>query len=230
MALTSFLSYTDPTLQITYSGGDTKVGLNKISVATPADVQFYDRAAYRRMEQIAQTDELIAGDQDYYLTSILFPKASIELLNLLEFGWWSLYVERTLGAFYYKPAVGGAQPVSPGAPTVNPNNAVVPASANGQTMTAFNPGQLAKQNQTLIQLEVYKAVEIFYSTLVTDNSNINEKDAMNFNFARKRFEEEWEKAKQESYFYDMKQSGFIGTYQQDWLADVNAFEGDRRYF
>jgi len=97
-------------------------------------------------------------------------------------------------------------------------------------MTAFNPGQLAKQNQTLIQLEVFKAVEIFYGTLVTDNSNINEKDAANYQFARRRFEEEWEKAIQESYFYDLRNLGFIGTYQQDWLADTNFFEGDRRYF
>jgi len=230
MALTSFLSYTDTSLQITYPGGVQTVGLNKVSVATPADVQFYDRAAYRRMEQIAQTDELIAGDQDLYLTSTLFPKASIELLNMLEFGWWSAFVERTLGAFYYKSASAGAQPASPAAPTVSPNNLPVPAQAAGMTMTAFNPAQLAKQNQTLIQLEVYKAVEIFYSTLVTDNSNINEKDAQNFQFARRRFEEEWEKAKQESYFYDLRNIGFVGTYQQDWLADINFFEGDRRYF
>jgi len=230
MALTSFLSYTDPSLQITYPGGVQTVGLNKVSVATPADVQFYDRAAYRRMEQIAQTDELIAGDQDYYLTSTLFPKASIELLNMFEFGWWSAFVERTLGAFYYKSAQGGAQPASPGAPNVGPNNLNVPSGAGGMTMTAFNPGQLAKQNQTLIQLEVFKAVEIFYGTLVTDNSNINEKDAANYQFARRRFEEEWEKAIQESYFYDLRNLGFIGTYQQDWLADTNFFEGDRRYF
>ena len=200
MALTSFLSYTDSSLQI--SG--TTVGLNKISSATPADLQFYDKSAYRRMEQVHN------GDQDYEIQTLYFPKASIEMLNLFEFGWWPLYVERTLGAFYYQLKSG-----SPG---------------DGLTMTAFDPAKLAKVNQTLIQLEVYKAVEIFYSTLVTDNSNINQKDAANLNFARKRFEEEWEKAIQESYFYDLKGIGFIGTYQQNWMADVNAFEGDRRYF
>lgn len=230
MALSSFLSYTDPTLQITYDRyGVPTVGLNKISLAKPTDVQFYDRAAYRRIEQVVQGDQTFEGDQDTYLNTVLFPKASIELINMLEFGWWPLYVERTLGAFYYTGA-STVQPVySPGGPSQT-GGFNIPAGAQGITMTAFNPGLLIKQNQTLIQLEVYKAVEIFYSTLVTDNSNINEKDAANLNFARKRFEEEWEKAKQESYFYDMKNIGFVGTYQQDWLADVNVFEGDRRYF
>ena len=200
MALTSFLSYTDSSLQ--YGG------LNKVSNATPADVIFYDRAAYRRMEQMFGTNTALYPDgQDGELTYIFFPKASIELLNLFEFGWWPLYVERTLGAFYYQQS-----------------------QRTGQTVTAFYPGKLVKQNQTLIQLEVYKTVEIFYSTLVTDNSNINEKDAANYQFARKRFEEEWEKAIQESYFYDLKSLGEIGTYQQSWLSDVNFFEGDRRYF
>jgi hypothetical protein len=206
MALVSFLKYTDASLQIV---GNT-VGTNKVSSAKPEDLQFYDRAAYRRMEQIAQTDELIDGDQNYLITSVLFPKASIEILNMLEFGWWPLYVERTLGAYYYK-----AKETSPGL---------------GQTMTAMEPSRLVKDNQRLIQLEVYKAIEIFYSTLITDNSNINEKDSANLAFARKRFEEEWQKAVQESAFYDQKAQGFIGTYQQDWLADVNFFEGDRRYF
>ena len=200
MALASFLKYTDSSLQII----GTTVGLNKISAATPQDLQFYDKSAYRRMEQIH------GGEQDDEIRALYFPKASIELMNLFEFGWYPLYVERTLGAFYYKQ-----NQTSPG---------------QGMTMTAFDMSKMVKVNQTLIQLEVYKAVEIFYSTLVTDNSNINQKDAANLNFARKRFEEEWEKAIQESYFYDMKGIGFIGTYQQNWMADVNAFEGDRRYF
>ena len=201
MAIASFLQYTDTSLLI---GARGVVGDNKISNATPADLAFYDRSAYRRMEQVAN------GEQDDLITGTLFPKASIELLNMFEFGWWPAYVERTLGAFYYKS---------------NPNN-----PGQGMTMTAFDPTKLVKVNQTLIQLECYKAVEIFFSTLITDNSNINEKDATNLKFARKRFEEEWEKAVQESYFYDLKGLGFIGTYQQAWLSDVNFFEGDRRYF
>jgi len=197
MAIASFLQYTDPSLQI---GARGVVGDNKISNALPTDLAYYDRSAYRRMEQVTQ------GAQDDLITGTLFPKASIELLNMFEFGWWPLYVERTLGAFYYKQA------------------------PNGMTMTAFDPKLLVKVNQTLVQLECYKAIEIFYGTLVTDNSNINEKDARNLAFARKRFEEEWEKSVQESYFYDLKGIGFIGTYQQSWLADTNFFEGDRRYF
>jgi hypothetical protein len=192
MAIASFLNYTDVTLQ--------PGGINRTSAAVETDMQFYDRACYRRMEQV------FSGDQDYQLLTVFYPKASIEMLNQFEFGWWPLYVERTLGAFYYRN------------------------SQKNQTVTAFNPGQLVKVNQTLVRLEVYKAVEIFYSTVVTDNSNINEKDAANYQFARKRFEEEWEKAIQESYFYDLKQVGEIGVYQQSWLSDVNFFEGDRRYF
>ena len=197
MALTSFLKYTDTSLLIV----GQNVGLNKVSAATPQDLQFYDRSAYRRMEQLHNSD------QDHEIQTLYFPKASIEILNLLEFGWWPLYVERTLGAFYYKQS-----------------------QATGLTITAFDPSRLVKVNQTLIQLECYKAIEIFFSTLITDNSNINQKDAANLNYARKRFEEEWEKAIQESYFYDMKLIGEIGTYQQNWLSDPNFFEGDRRYF
>ena len=196
MAIASFLNYTDASLQIIRG----TVGDNKISSATPADVQFYDKSAYRRMEQVS------TGDQDYYITSTLFPKASIEILIMLEFGWWPQYVEKTLGAFYYK------------------------GNAQGITVTAFDPTSLVKVNQSLVQLEVYKAVEIFYSTLVTDNSNVNEKDAVNLNFACKRFEEEWEKCIEESYFYDRLKTGTIGVYNQNFTADTNFFEGDRRYF
>jgi hypothetical protein len=192
MAIASFLNYSDASLQPNE--------VNRISKATPADLQFYDRACYKRMEQV------YVQDQDYQLQATYFPKASIEMLVMFEFGWFPLYVERTLGAFYYQQ------------------------SLKGQTVTAFNPAKLVKQNQTLVRLEVFKACEIFYQTIVTDNSNINEKDAKNYDFSRKRFEEEWEKAVQESYFYDLKGIGEIGVYQQSWLADVNFFEGDRRYF
>ena len=55
MALTSFLQYTDSSLQITYDrSGNPTVGLYKVSIAKPSDIQFYDRAAYRRMEQVVQ--------------------------------------------------------------------------------------------------------------------------------------------------------------------------------
>ena len=192
MAIASFLNYSDATLQ--------PGGVNRISSATPQDLQFYDRACYKRMEQV------YAQDQDYQLQATYFPKASIEMLVMFEFGWFPLYVERTLGAFYYQQ------------------------SQKGQTVTAFTPSKLVKVNQTLVRLEVFKACEIFYQTIVTDNSNINEKDAKNYDFSRKRFEEEWEKAVQESYYYDLKGIGEIGVYQQSWLADVNFFEGDRRYF
>jgi len=209
MAIASFLRFSDTTLQ---PGGVNRISNatsgNNVTNGQPNDMLFYDRACYKRMEQV------FAGDQDYQLDAVFYPKASIEMLNMFEFGWWPLYVERTLGAFYYQ-----ADPVT------------------GVTVTAFNPAQLVKQNQTLVRLECFKVAEIFYSTIVTDNSNINEKDAKNYDFARRRFEEEWEKAIQESYYYDLMNTQVthpshpvIGTYQQSWLADVNFFEGDRRYF
>jgi hypothetical protein len=197
MAIASFLKYTDSSLLI---GAGNVVGDNKISSATPEDLAFYDRAAYRRMEQVHN------GDQDHMIQTTYFPKASLELLIMFEMGWWPQYVEKTLGAFYYKQ------------------------NATGTTVTAFDPTCLVKTNQSLIQLEIYKAVEIFYSTLVTDNSNINEKDMANHAFARKRFEEEWLKCVEESYFYDRLKTGVIGVYNQNFTADPNFFEGDRRYF
>ena len=170
------------------------VAYARVSAATETDIEFYDRAALRRVEQL---------DLD---TQELFKKSSTEILVMLEFGWWPVYVERTFGSTYYK------------------------SNAAGQTVTAFDPARLVKANQILVQLEVFKAVEILYSTLVTDNSNVNDKDQANLKYARERFEREWTKALQVSNFYDIDADGIIDKYEENYTADESFQNGDRRYF
>lgn len=135
-----------------------------------------------------------------------FHVASQEILYKLEFGWWPKYVENTWGAWYFK------------------NN------ANGQVISAFDPNKLVKADQTLIRLDCFKAVEEFYRTLVTDVSNINEVDKINWEHAKMRFAEEYEKATQLSNFYDLFNDGVITKLEENYQADVNYFQGDRRYF
>jgi hypothetical protein len=170
----------------------------RVSNATVKDVAFYDVAAYKRMSQITKEA------QDSLLKNTLFPKASIELLTMLEVAWWP--------AFAYNK---GYQPRQ---------------NMGSKSFTAFNPSKLLKMNQTLIQLEVYKAVEIFFSTIVTDNANLNEKDTANHKFAMKRFTDEWNKAKQESFFYDIDQDGKIDALEENLDTDESYFSGDRRYY
>ena len=135
-----------------------------------------------------------------------FHVGSQEILYKLEFGWWPKYVENTWGAWYFK------------------NN------EDGKVISAFNPSQLVKTDQTLIRLDCFKAIEEFYRTLVTDVSNINEVDKINWEHAKMRFYEEYEKATQLSNFYDLFNDGFITKLEENYQADVDYFQGDRRYF
>lgn len=171
----------------------------RVSNATVDDVAFYDRAGYKRIDQLTK------GDQDTLLINTLLPKASIELLIALEVSWWPTFAaNRNLNA-----------------------NKIV----SGKTVTAFDPAKLIKQGQPLIELEVFKAAELFYSTIVTDVANVNEKDAANYEFAAKRFSDAWTKATMESAFYDVDSDT---TIDQDENAsdqvDPAYYNGDRRYF
>lgn len=143
----------------------------------------------------------LGADWDDY-----FNIGSQEILYAMEFSWWPRYVENTFGAYYYT------------------NN------AEGYLITAFDPGRLVKGDQTLIRLDVFMAVQQFYSTLVTDVSNVNEVDAENYRFARQRYDLEWEKAVQLSNFYDLYQDGQITKLEENWNQDVNYFTNDTRYF
>lgn len=169
----------------------------RISNATPEDVAFYDRAAYRRIEQLTK------GDQDTLLTDTLLPKASIELLIALEVSWWPMYA------------------ANHGLPKTK--------KVDGKTVSAFDPAKLIKQGQPLIELEVFKASEMFYATIVTDNANLNEKDAENHKFAAKRFSEAWTKVTSESAFYDDDGDDVIDSTEEDEV-DEDMYSGDRRYF
>ena len=136
-----------------------------------------------------------------------FNVGSQEILYQLEFGWWPKYVDTVFGAYYY----------------TNNNQ--------GQLISAFNPSRLIKSDQTLIRLDVFKATLTFYETLVTDVSNMNEVDLNNYNFAKDRYDSEWTKALQLMNFYDLYNDGSpVTKLEENWTADVDYFNNDRRYF
>lgn len=135
-----------------------------------------------------------------------FAIGSQEILYALEMSWWPKYVENTLGAFYYQ------------------------TDSSGRLVTAFSPAKLVTSDQTLKRLEVFKALEIFYGSLVTDEANINEVDRNNFELSRKRYSDEWEKAVTLSNFYDLFGDGTISKLEENRFADASYFGGDRRYF
>jgi len=138
-----------------------------------------------------------------------FKVGSQEILYKLEFGWWPKYCDNVIGAVYY---------------------ANLP---NGQLVSAFNPSQLIKNDQTLIRLDTFMAVKIFYESIVSDTSNVNSVDTANFNHAVDRFEAEWTKALELMNFYDLNQdapNGPTTKLEENWVADPDYFTGDRRYF
>jgi hypothetical protein len=100
-------------------------------------------------------------------------------------------------------------------------------------ISSFNPSLLIKNDQTLIRLDTFGAILVFYESLVTDVSNMNEVDMQNYEFAQKRCETEWTKALQLMNFYDLNQdnpNGPTTKLEENWTADVDYFNGDRRYF
>jgi len=138
-----------------------------------------------------------------------FKVGSQEILYKLEFGWWPKYCDTVMGATYY---------------------ANLP---NGQMVSAFNPAQLIKNDQTLIRLDTFMAIKIFYESIVSDTSNVNSVDTANFNHALDRFEAEWTKALELMNFYDLNQdapNGPTTKLEENWVADPDYFTGDRRYF
>lgn len=135
-----------------------------------------------------------------------FRVGSQEILYALEFSWWPKYVENVWGATYYQ------------------------TNSQGQVISSFNPSKLVKTDQTLIRLDVFKAVEQFYSTLVTDVANVNDVDQQNYKFSRQRYVDEYDKAVQLSNFYDLYGDGTITKLEENWQEDPNYFNGDRRYF
>lgn len=136
-----------------------------------------------------------------------FKVGSQEILYKLEFGWWPKYCDTVFGASYYT------------------NN------SQGQLISAFDPNKLVKSDQTLIRLDTFKAVEVFYESLVTDMSNVNDVDKANYDHAKMRFYNEWVKALELMNFYDLYGDGTpISKLEENWTADVDYFNNDRRYF
>ena len=138
-----------------------------------------------------------------------FKVGSQEILYQLEFGWWPKYCDNVMGASYYTNL------------------------PNGQLVSAFSPNLLIKNDQTLIRLDTFMAVKIFYESIVSDTSNVNSVDGANYNHALIRYEKEWEKALQLMNFYDLYQdapNGPTTKLEENWVADPDYFNGDRRYF
>jgi hypothetical protein len=138
-----------------------------------------------------------------------FKVGSQEILYKLEWGWWPKYCDTVFGSTYY---------------------ANLP---NGKLVSAFNPAQLIKNDQTLIRLDTFMAVKIFYESIVSDTSNVNSVDTANFNHALDRFEKEWTKSLELMNFYDLNQdapNGPTTKLEENWTADPDYFNGDRRYF
>lgn len=138
-----------------------------------------------------------------------FKVSSQEWLYKMEFGWWQKYCDTVLGAYYYT------------------NN------AQGQLISSFNPSLLIKSDQTLRRLDTFGAILVFYESLVTDVSNMNEVDLQNYEFAQTRCEREWTKAIELMNWYDLYQNAPNGPttkLEENWTADVDYFNGDRRYF
>jgi hypothetical protein len=72
---------------------------------------------------------------------------------------------------------------------------------NGQLVSAFSPNLLIKNDQTLIRLDTFMAVKIFYESIVSDTSNVNSVDGANYSHALTRYEKEWEKALSEMKYH-----------------------------
>ena len=138
-----------------------------------------------------------------------FKVGSQEILYFLEFSWWPKYSDTVLGASYY---------------TNLPNGALI---------SSFNPSLLIKNDQTLVRLDTFMAVKIFYESIVSDVSNVNDVDRANYDHALRRYQIEQEKSLQLMNFYDLNQdapNGPTTKLEENWTTDPDYFAGDRRYF
>jgi hypothetical protein len=132
-------------------------------------------------------------------------EASLILLEDLEHGWFPKYVGRqTAGVPQY-------------------------VDVNGLLLSNFNPVLLRRDNISLIRLHCFKAIEVFYSTLVTDVSNVNEVDNRNYEYSVKRFQDEWTRALQLNHFYDVNLDGVIDVNEQGFTSSGAFVNADRRY-
>lgn len=133
-------------------------------------------------------------------------EASQLILEDLENGWFPVFVQRqTKGLDLYK-------------------------YKNGKMFSNFDPLHLLLNNITLKRLHVFKALELFYSTLVTDVSNINDVDKTNHDYSIARYTDEWLRALQISNFYDIDLDGEIDMAEQNMDSNAAFYNSDRRYY
>jgi len=138
-----------------------------------------------------------------------FHVGSQEILYFLEWSWWPKYCDTVFGASYYTNL------------------------PNGSLISSFNPSLLIKNDQTLIRLDTFMAVKIFYESIVSDVSNVNDVDRANYDHALRRYQVEQEKSLQLMNFYDLTQNAPNGPttkLEENWTTDPDYFAGDRRYF
>jgi hypothetical protein len=133
-------------------------------------------------------------------------ESSEVLYEDLEAGWFPRYVERnSKGVFRYR-------------------------ADGGMVLSNFNRALILHDNITIIRLHCFRAIELFYSTVVSDISNVNEVDRENLLHTIRRSRDEWERALQLNNFYDVDLNGIIDK-QESGLQDPAAFiNRDRRYF
>ena len=84
-----------------------------------------------------------------------------------------------------------------------------------------------------MRLDTFKAIEIFYSSLVSDTSNVNSVDTANYSHALERYTKEWESAIQLMNWYDLFQDAPEGPttkLEENWTADSAFFNENRRFF
>jgi hypothetical protein len=124
------------------------------------------------------------------------------VLEMLQYGW-------------FLTAYGNIKPLS--------------TSYNNKLISNFDPTKLRHDSRILIQLHVFKALELFYGSLITDQSNVNEVDVTNHAYNLKRFEETYKLAMQLSNFYDFNSDGVIDMTEEN-EPDKAYFTNDRRYF
>lgn len=138
-----------------------------------------------------------------------FKVGSQEILYQLEWTWWPKYCDTVFGASYYTNL------------------------PDGRLVSSFEPQRLIKNDQTLIRLDTFMAIKIFYESIVSDTANVNEVDKTNFDHSARRYSEEWKKALQLMNFYDLSglsPDGPVTKLEENWTADPDYFAGDRRYF
>lgn len=135
-----------------------------------------------------------------------FNVGSQEILYHLEFAWWPKHADYIA-------------------------NGIFNVTVDNQIASGFDICKLIKTDQTLIRLDTFKAIEIFYESIVSDVSNVNDVDKANYDHSQNRYNREWQKAMQLVNFY--KVPNHNNSSQQpaeNYTVNQTFWHNDRRYF